>query len=203
MDGTRLEGAGARHLLGRQPALCGPVRRQHGRVHTHQQHAAARVAIAQPTAALVAQQSLALGKALKARRGKAVPVRIREIVGTLEGVTAALPALRRLTLGLNVMDMDDSMGKIIMLRMRWGRLLEFVDEESDWITRLVTEARWKVAEGVDEGKLSSRFKTLMNRAAASFGIETEAPVDENRPPKIRRLSEGEGVRVKWDSDDDL
>ena len=43
----------------------------------------------------------------------------------------------------------------------------------------------------------------MNRAAASFGIEIEAPVDENRPPKIRRLSEGEGVRVKWDSDDDL
>lgn len=86
------------------------------------------MAIAQPTAALVAQQSLALGKALKARRGKAVPVRIREIVGTLEGVTAALRALRRLTLGLNVMDMDDFMGKITMLRMRWGRLLEFVDE---------------------------------------------------------------------------
>ena len=149
------------------------------------------------------QQSLALGEALKARRGKAVPVRIREIVGTLEGVTTALRALRRLALGLNVMDMDDSMGKIIMLRMRWGRLLEFVDEESDWITRLVTEARWKVAEGVDQGKLSSRFKTLMNRAAVNFGIEIEAPVDENCPPKIRRLSEGEGVRVKWDSDDDL
>ena len=31
------------------------------------------------------QQSLALGEALKARRGKAVPVRVREIVGTLEG----------------------------------------------------------------------------------------------------------------------
>ena len=63
------------------------------------------------------------------------------------------------------------MGKIMMLRMRWRRLLEFLDEESDWITGLVMEARWKVAEGVDQGKLSSRFKTLMDRAAASFGIE--------------------------------
>ena len=44
------------------------------------------------------QQSLALSEALKARRGKAIPVRVREIVGTLEGVTTALRALRRLAI---------------------------------------------------------------------------------------------------------
>ena len=146
------------------------------------------------------QQSLALGEALKARRGKAVPVRIREIAGTLEGVTTALRALKRLALGLNMKDMDTEMGKIMMLRMRWRRLLEFLDEESDWITGLVMGARWKVTEGVDQGKLSSRFKTLMDRAAASFGIEVEVPVNENRPPKKMRLGEGEGVRVEWDDD---
>jgi hypothetical protein len=148
------------------------------------------------------QESLALGLALNARSGKAVPLRIREIIGTLEGVTSALRSLRRLALGLNVTDMDTAMGCISMLRVRWGRLLAFVDEESDWIHAMVAEARQKVTEAVQQGKLSSRFETLMNRTASSFGIEVEVP-DENRPPKKVRFDESEGVRMEWNSDDDL
>ena len=147
------------------------------------------------------QESLTLGEALEARSGKAVPLRIREVVGTLKGITTALRSLRRLALGLNVTDMDTAMGSISMLRVSWGRLLAFVDEKSDWIYAMVAEARQKVTEAVQQGKLSSRFETLMNRTASSFGIEVEAP-DENRPPKKMRFDEGEGVRMEWNSDDD-
>ena len=47
---------------------------------------------------------------------------------------------------------------------------------------MVAEARQNVTEAVQQGELSSRFETLMNRTASSFGIEVEAP-DENRPLK--------------------
>ena len=87
------------------------------------------------------QESLTLGEALEARSGKAVPLRIREVVGTLKGITTALRSLRRLALGLNVTDMDTAMGSISMLRVRWGRLLAFVDEKSDWIHAMVAGSR--------------------------------------------------------------
>ena len=66
---------------------------------------------------------------------------------------------------------------------------------------MVAEARQKVTEAVQAGKMSSRFETLMNRTASSFGIEVEAP-DENRPLKKMRFDEGDGVRMEWNAGDD-
>ena len=90
------------------------------------------------------QESLRLGEALEARSGKAVPLRIREVVGTLKGITTALRSLRRLALGLNVTDMDTAMGSISMLRVRWGRLLAFVDEKSEhlWKSTCTSRTLW-------------------------------------------------------------
>eukprot|EP00964_Phaeocystis_antarctica_P102084 scaffold67494_cov43-Phaeocystis_antarctica.AAC.1 len=56
---------GERHLLGWQPALRGPVRRQQWRVQTRQQHAAARLAPSL-TAAAIAVSAAAVAAAIVA-----------------------------------------------------------------------------------------------------------------------------------------
>ena len=48
---------------------------------------------------------------------------------------------------------------------------------------MVAEARQKVTVAVQQGKLSSRFETLMKRTASSFGIEVEKRLTETDHPE--------------------
>lgn len=99
----------------------------------------------------VYQNVLELAIALESRSGKAVPVKLRGNIGTLERVVTALRDLKRLTQDLSIEDMDDTMGCLLSLRMRWRQLLEFVDiEEVEWIRPLQRRGR----------KLSTRFNAV-------------------------------------------
>jgi hypothetical protein len=147
------------------------------------------------------QHVIELVIALEARSGKAVPVKLRGIIGTLERIATTLRELDRLTKDQSIDNMDETMGRLLTLRMRWRQLLEFTGiEQVNWIKGLLMEARVKVIDKVQTGQLSSRFETLVNRVIATFGIEVANPVvpDENIPPK--RIKFGEGVRVEWDDD---
>ena len=106
------------------------------------------------------QNAIELTTALNNRQGKAIPVRLRGIIGTVDRVATTLRDLYRLTKNQSIEDMDEAMGRLLSFRMRWRQLLEFTGiKKVQWIKALLIEARTNVLDKVQRGQLSSRFET--------------------------------------------
>ena len=80
------------------------------------------------------QNAIELTTALNNRQGKAIPVRLRGIIGTVDRVATTLRDLYRLTKNQSIEDMDEAMGRLLSFRMRWRQLLEFTGiQKVQWI----------------------------------------------------------------------
>jgi len=121
--------------------------------------------------ARVAQKLLAQ---LEARKGKAVPLALRDTITNMATLADSLLELRWLVAGRVVPD-DDVVGRAISLRMRWERLCRLAPADAAAtetataaVGALVAEAAEAVQALVARRSVDPRLATMMRRALARW-----------------------------------
>jgi hypothetical protein len=135
----------------------------------------------EPGLARVARQAQKLLAQLEARRGKAVPLGLRDTIKSLASLADSLLELRWLVMGRVVPD-DDVVGRAILLRMRWERLCRFAPADAAAteattaaVGSLVASAAEAVEALVARRSADPRLATMMRRALARWGPPGDAP----------------------------
>jgi hypothetical protein len=121
----------------------------------------------------VARQAQKLLAQLEARRGKAVPLVLRDTIKSTASLADSLLELRWLVTGRVVPD-DDVVGRAISLRMRWERLCRLAPADAAMeaataaVGALVAEAAEAVQTLVARRSVDPRMATMMRRALARW-----------------------------------
>ena len=132
----------------------------------------------EPSMARMARLAQTLLAQLKARKGKAVPLALRDAIQSTANLADSLLELRWLVTGRVVPD-DDVAGRAISLRMRWERLCRLApDAATEHATMavhsLVSSATEAVEALVARRSADPRMAMMMRRALARWGTPSGA-----------------------------
>jgi hypothetical protein len=123
----------------------------------------------------VARQAQKLLAQLEARRGKAVPLVLRDTIKSTASLADSLLELRWLVTGRVVPD-DDVVGRALSLRMRWERLCRLAaadaaatEAATAAVGSLVASAAEAVEALVARRSADPRLATMMSRTLARWG----------------------------------
>ena len=127
----------------------------------------------EPSMARMARLAQTLLAQLEARKGKAVPLSLRDAIQSTASLADSLLELRGLVTGRVVPD-DDVVGRATSLRMRWERLCRLApdaatEHATTAVRSLVASATEAVEALVARRSADPRMATMMRRALARWG----------------------------------